>query len=51
MDVSAKINAAVRLVLPVIRKLVAVLKSARPVAKVIVVLNIVVKILLVKTVK
>ena len=51
MDVSAKINAAVRLALPVILKLVDVLKSARPVAKVIVVLNTVVKILLAKTVK
>ena len=51
MDVSAKINAAVHPVLPVIPKLVAVLKSARPVAKVIVVLSTVAKILLVKTVK
>ena len=51
MDVSAKINAAVHPVLPVILKLAAVRKSARPVAKVIVVLNTVVKILLAKTVK
>ena len=51
MDVSAKINAAVRLVLPVIPKLVAALKNAHPVAKVTAAPYTVVKILLARTVK
>ena len=51
MDVSAKINAAVRLVLPVIQRLVAALKNAHLVAKVTAAPYTVVKIHLVKTVK
>ena len=51
MDVSAKINAAVRLVLPVIQRLVVALKNAHLVEKVTAAPYTVVKIPLARTVK